>query len=297
MQIALSLKALLVAALVVAANAVVAQTTSAMRAGDVAVGDGVRIHYVDGGDAKSSTTILFVPGWSMSSAVWRDQMLAFAATARVVSIDPRSQGQSTITTRSNTPEQRAQDLHQVIQSLALRNIVLVGWSQGVQDVAAYAAAFAGSAISRYVLVDAAVGAGAAESLAHPGALQQQLDRLVIYEQHPREYLQGMMTAIIRSREGREHIAEYVEIGLRTPPDLGISMLIMDFIAYDRRPALAKFNRPTLIIASAHADDIEAQRDMSKQIEDARFVVIEDAGHAVFLDQPKQFHDLVAEFVQ
>lgn len=97
----------------------------------------------------------------MSVAVWQEQMTGFASTARVVSIDPRSQGQSTITTKSNTPEQRAQDLHQVIRSLALENIVLVGWSQGVQDVAAYAAAFEGDNITGYVLVDAAVSSGAA----------------------------------------------------------------------------------------------------------------------------------------
>jgi non-heme chloroperoxidase len=273
------------------------ETHAALRDGDVDVGDGVRIHYVDGGAAGTNTTILFVPGWCMSSAVWRDQLNAFASSARVVSIDPRSQGQSTITTKSNTPEQRAQDLHRVIRSLALTNVVLVGWSQGVQDLAAYANSFEGDGISGYVLVDAAVGSGAAASVARPEALKQQLELLVMYQQSPNEYLHGMMNAIIRSAEGRKRIDEFVTIGLRTPPDLGVSMLVMDFIAYDRRPALAKFNRPTLIIAAAESDELEAQREMSRQIKDARFEAIEDAGHAVFLDQPERFRALLADFVR
>ena len=277
--------------------AAMTQASPNAREGDIAVGSGVQIHYVEGGDRNAKTTILFIPGWSMSTAVWRDQMTAFASTAHVVSIDPRSQGHSTITTQSNTPEQRAQDLRRVIQSLALTNIVLVGWSQGVQDVAAYAAAFQGGAISGYVLVDASVGAGAAVAVAHPEALTQQLDELAIYAQHPKEYLQGMMNAIIRSPEGRKRIDEYVDVGLCTPPDLGIGMLVMDFIAYDRRPALAKFNRPTLIIAATQSSDVEAQREMSRLIKDARFVTIDDAGHAVFLDQPQRFHEILADFVR
>jgi microsomal epoxide hydrolase len=273
-----------------------AQTQPSLHAGDIDVGEGVRIHYVEAGDPHETTTLLFVPGWSTSSAIWRDQMTAFASQARVVSIDPRSQGESTITVKSNTPEQRAKDLHEVIRSLGLENIVLVGWSQGVQDVAAYAAAFAGESILGYVLVDAAVGSGAAASVAKPQELQQSLERLVLYQQHQKEYLHGMMNAIIRSPQGRARIEEYVAIGLRTPPDLGISMLMMDFIAYDRRPTLARFNRPTLIIAAADSSEIEAQREMSRQIRNVRFEVIANAGHAVFIDQPDRFHALLADFV-
>jgi pimeloyl-ACP methyl ester carboxylesterase len=268
-----------------------------MREGDVNVGDGVRIHYVDGGARDAKRTLLFVPGWCTSADIWRDPMQEFSSSARVVSIDPRSQGRSTVTPRGNTPERRAQDLRQVIRALGLGEVVLVGWSQGVQDVAAYAAAFHGEGVAGYVLVDAALGAGAAAAVAQPAALKQQLERLVVYQQHPKEYLEGMMNAIIQSPEGRSRIAEYIETGLRTPPDLGISMLLVDIIAYDRRPALASFDRPTLIIASAVSDELEAQRAMAKQIPGAEVAVIENAGHAVFLDQPQRFRELLEGFLR
>jgi hypothetical protein len=85
----------------------------------------------------------------------------------------------------------------------------------------------------------------ADAVAHPEELRQQLERFAMYEQFPKQYLAGMMSAIIRSPEGRKRIDDYVKIGLRTPPDVGISMLMMDFIAKDRRAALARFNRPAL----------------------------------------------------
>jgi microsomal epoxide hydrolase len=146
-----------------------AQPSAPFRQGDVTVAPGVRIHYVEAGEPDAQAAILFVPGWSMSAAVWRDQMAGFAGSTRVVAIDPRSQGASTITTQANTPEQRAHDLREVMRSLALGKVVLVGWSQGVQDVAAYAAAFQGDAVAGYVLVDSAVGAGAAAAVSRPSS--------------------------------------------------------------------------------------------------------------------------------
>lgn len=267
------------------------------RTGKVEVESGVRIHYVDAGDRASKTTLLFVPGWSMSGAVWRDQVERFAAVARVVAIDPRSQGESTIAMRSNTPERRAQDIREVIRSLGLSNVVLVGWSQGVQDVAAYALAFNGESVAGYVLVDSAVGAGPAAAVAQPEQLKQMLERLAIYSQYQPQYLRGMMNAIIRSPQGRARIDEFVEIGMRTPPDLGIGMLMLDFVAVDRRGALDKFNRPTLVIAAADAGDLEGQRESARRIKGARIEVIADAGHALFLDQPQKFNDLLADFLR
>jgi microsomal epoxide hydrolase len=265
--------------------------------GDITVEPDVRIHYVDAGPRNAKNTLLFVPGWSMTTAVWREQIARFSSSARVVAIDPRSQGYSTITTKSNTPERRAQDIRQVMQTLGLRDVVLIGWSQGVQDVAAYATAFNGEGIAGYVLVDSALGAGAAAAVAKPDDLKQQLERLALYSRYQKEYLRGMMNAIIRTPQGKANIDEYVEQGMRTPPDLGISMLVLDFIAVDRRAALEKFNRPTLVIAAADSGDIAAQREMATRIAGARFESIPDAGHAVFLDQPQRFYDVLADFVR
>ena len=274
-----------------------AQAQSNQHAGSVAVEPDVAIHYLEAGERQGALSYLFVPGWASTSAVWRDQLAAFAGRGRVVAIDPRSQGLSTVTTRGNTPERRARDIREVIRALGLSNVVLVGWSQGVQDVAAYAAAFEGEQIAGYVLVDAAVSAGPAIAEAEPKAFRQELERMGIYSRYPREYLKGLFDAIIASPAGKARIPELVELGLRTPPDLGIGMLMTDFLVIDRRPALKKFNRPTLVIAAAGADDLDSQREMAKAIAGARFELLPDAGHAVFLDQPQRFEQLLADFAK
>lgn len=266
-------------------------------AGNVDVGEGVRIHYVEAGDPGAFVTVLLVPGWSTSSAIWRDQVASLSATSRVVAIDPRSQGESTVSLTANTPEQRARDLRAVVQSLRLTNVVLVGWSQGVQDLAAYAAAYQGEGVAGYVLVDSTVGSGPAAAVQRPRQLEQQLARMALYVRHQKEFLRGMMEAIITSPRARERIDEYVAIGSRTPPDIGVSMLLMDFIAVDRTSALAAFNRPTLVIAASQSEELQAQRDMATRIGQARLETIDNAGHAVFLDQPERFRELLEAFIR
>ena len=60
--------------------------------------------------------------------------------------------------------------------------------------------------------------------------------------------------------------------------------------------VAKIDKPTLVIASATSSELAAQKQMAADIPDATLHVVEDAGHAVFLDQSKEFSTLLARFL-
>jgi non-heme chloroperoxidase len=66
------------------------------------------------------------------------------------------------------------------------------------------------------------------------------------------------------------------------------MLIMDILGVDRRPALKKIDKPTLVVAASTSPLLQAQKDMAAVIPSARFVTVEGAGHALFVDAPEQF---------
>ena len=74
------------------------------------------------------------------------------------------------------------------------------------------------------------------------------------------------------------------------------MLIADMFGVNRTAALKKIECPTLIIASAKSDELARQQIVANQIPHARFEKIQDAAHAVFLDQPDRFDDLLRSFV-
>lgn len=262
------------------------------------IGGNVSLRTIEAGKFSSSAQpeLVFIPGWSTGSDIWRRQIETFAKTNRVIAFDPRSEGESTKTTNGNTPETRAQDLHALLERLHVQRAVLIGWSQGVQDVAAYVERYGTRDLAGIVLVDAAVSDGADGIAARPQETAAQFKMFAIYQAHQQEYLGGMMRAIISKPQGDETIEQLVNTGMKTPPDIGVSMLIADMFGVNRTPSLKKIDCPTLIIASTKSDELARQQAAAKQIPHARFEKIEDAGHAVFLDQPDRFDDILTSFV-
>jgi len=284
-----------IAFLIVASTAfVLADSVSVLRD----IGGNVSLRTIEAGKFRSGALpeLVFIPGWSTGADIWRRQIETFAKTNRVIAFDPRSQGESTKTTSGNTPETRAQDLHALLDRCGMRRPVLIGWSQGVQDVAAYVERYGTKDLAGIVLVDAAVSDGADGIAARRQETAAQFKMFAIYQAHQQEYLGGMMRAIISKPQGDGTIEQLVNTGMRTPPDIGVAMLIADMFGVNRTAALKKIDCPTLIIASAKSDELARQQAAAKQIPRARFETIEDAGHAVFLDQPDRFNDLLTSFV-
>ena len=263
----------------------------------VDVSNDVSLRVVEAGQLASGPTLVLIPGWSTTADIWREQISRFARSYRVISFDPRSQGKSTITTKGNTPETRAHDLHTLLDLLSVRYPVLVGWSQGVEDIAAFINRYGTGDLSGIVLVDAAISPGG-EGMAARGAQQTagQLKTYAFYQAHQQEYLTKMMRAIVSKPQSSDTVEELVTMGLKTPPDIGVAMRLADTFSVNRLPALKKIDCPTLVIASERSGELSQQEAQAKQISRARFEKIEDAAHAVFLDQPDRFNELVMTFV-
>jgi non-heme chloroperoxidase len=261
----------------------------------VTVAPGVKIRVIEAGPPAGGErpTLVLIPGWRLTAAVWQEQIARFSKTRRVISIDPRSQGASTKTAEGDTPEQRARDLHLILQTLCAGPIVLVGWSQGVQDVAAYVDQFGVSGVTRIVLVDSTVSAGAATP---PAATAQQLKQIAQFSRYPREATEGMFKAIIRRPLPKADIDRLVAEALKTPTAIGAAMLTDDLLGPDRTAALAKFTAPTLVIASATSPELDGQKAMAARLPHARFEAVADAAHAVFIDQPERFDALLEGFL-
>ncbi len=262
----------------------------------VEVAKGVSLRAIEAGKPGDQTALVFIPGWSTGADIWHRQINSFAKTQRVIAFDPRSEGESTKTTIGNTPENRAEDLHMLLERLGVRRPVLVGWSQGVQDIAAYVERYGSKDLAGIVLVDAAISDGAEGMVARPQATAAQFKMFAVYQAHQQEYLRGMMQAIISKPKSDEAIDQLVSTGVKTPPDVGVAMLVADMFGVNRTPAVKKINCPTLIIASAKSDELARQQAIAAEIRGARFEKVEDAAHAVFLDQPDRFNELVKSFV-
>jgi len=262
----------------------------------VEVGDGVSLRVIEAGKPGDAPALVFIPGWSTGGDIWRHQIDTFAKTHRVITFDPRSQGESATATSGNTPETRAQDLHVLLERLGVRRPVLIGWSQGVQDIAAFVERYGTKDLAGIVLVDAAVSDGAEGMVARSKETSEQFKMFAVYQAHQKEYLEGMMQAIISKPQSDGVIERLISTGMKTPSDIGVGMLVADMFGMNRTPALKKIECPTLIIASTKSFELPRQQAAAKQIPHARFEKIDDAAHAVFLDQPDRFDELLRTFV-
>ena len=262
----------------------------------VEVADGVSLRVIEAGKPGDRPVLVFIPGWSTGGDIWHHQVHTFAKNHRVIAFDPRSQGESTKTTSGNTPETRAQDLRALLERLGVRRPVLIGWSQGVQDVAAYVQRYGTKDLAGIVLVDAAVSDGADGMVARSQETAEQFKMFAVYQAHQKEYLEGMMHASISKPQSDGVIQRLVSTGMKTPSDIGVGMLVADMFGMNRTPALKKIECPTLIIASTKSFELPRQQAAANQIPHAHFEKVDDAAHAVFVDHPDRFDELVKNFV-
>jgi non-heme chloroperoxidase len=124
---------------------------------------------------------------------------------------------------------------------------------------------------------------------------RQLGLFALYADDPESYTRGMMRAIIKRPLSSGELDALVADALKTPTAIGEAMLVADLFSVDRSTALTKIDRPTLVIASGSSPELEAQKKMMAKLPQGRFEVMQDAGHAVFVDQPEQFDRLLTEF--
>jgi pimeloyl-ACP methyl ester carboxylesterase len=262
----------------------------------ITVAPGMELRTIEAGEGQGRPPIVFIPGWSTGADIWRDQLLRFSKDRRVIAIDPRSQGESTKSMSGNTPEQRAVDLHVLLEKQGVKRPVLVGWSQAVQDIAAYVERYGTQDIAGIVLIDAAVADGAKAIAERPQQAASLFRRLAIYHSDQQAYVRGFVQAIIGKPQAAGVVDHAIEVAMKTPASIGVSMLVADLFGADRTPALAKMDCPVMIIAAATSSELEQQKAEAKVLKNGKYVEIGDSAHAVFLDQPDRFSTALAEFI-
>jgi non-heme chloroperoxidase len=128
------------------------QAQERLSMGTITTKDGTKIFYKDWGMGQP---ILFSHGWPLSADAWDGQMLFFGQQGyRVVAHDRRSHGRSDQTWNGNHMDQYADDLAELIETLDLRDIVMIGHSTGGGEVAHYIGRHGSARVAKVVLVGA-----------------------------------------------------------------------------------------------------------------------------------------------
>jgi microsomal epoxide hydrolase len=291
--------ALLLAALALPATASHAAPVG-FESSSLVTSDGVRLHVIEEGQGRAGQPVIaFVPGWSMPASVWAKQIAALSATHKVVALDPRGQGESEIPAGGYTTERRAEDIRDLISRYG--PVVLVTWSLGSLEALQYVHKHGESGLRALVIVDSSVGEmSAAVSVPSPrkpppapGPQPSFQDELRL--DRPKA-IEQFLRAIFRTPQADRTIATLRDAALRMPLEASLSIFPGDRIPRERwRRTVNAFRKPLLYAVTpqyaAQARRLKANRPAT------RVEIFENAGHALFVDEPERFNTVLIEFLR
>jgi len=255
------------------------------------IGD-IDVKYLEAG--SGDRIIVFLTGWTLTSEMWKEQIPYFAARGfRVIAFDPRSQGKTTQTETGNTFRQHAADLYAFLLQVRAEHCFLVAWDSAVNTVLEYVSSPDSIRPNKIILVDGYPSALQKDDYPGTTTLSQLRAQFHQIQEDREKFTEQFISGLFKKPQDASFLKDIRKSSLKTP--IGASMsLFFDFATGDRLSALSRISVPTLIISTE--ENRPAGEYMRSKISRAEAVVIEDAGHAIFLDKPQAFSQAVEEFI-
>jgi len=248
--------------------------------------DGVRLHVIEAGP-PTAQTIVFVPGWTMPAWIFQLQINEFSRAYHVVAFDPRGQGDSDIPPSGYNLVRRGQDVGDLLAQLPGRPVLLVAWSLGVLDALSYVQQAGDARLAGLVLIDNSIGE---DPPPLPSRLPLRRGPKPERELLMRRFVQGMF----RSDPGEAYLERLTETALRVPPEAAAQLANYAAPRSYWRDAVYSVRKPLLYIVrprfAGQAGNLVARHPTAEIAE------FNEAGHALFVDEPARFDGLLQGFI-
>jgi pimeloyl-ACP methyl ester carboxylesterase len=265
--------------------------------GTIETRDGQHLFTIDKGTGRP---VVFIHGWTLSSAIWNLQIDALAARGlRTIAYDRRGHGQSSKPETGYDYEALTADLATLLDRLDLRNVVLVGHSMGAGEVVRYLARHGSARIGRVMLV-APTTPYALRTEDNPQGVDRAIyDKMVAALQTDRQAYLAAGAPGLLGRNAEPALTEWaMSIALQAAPQAQIGCL-RAFSETDFRRDLGAVTVPTVIVhgtADSPIAPINAQRTQAG-IAGSRVEIYEGAPHALFVTDAERFNRDLLQFAR
>lgn len=228
--------------------------------------------------------IIFSYGWLDDCSVWNYQIETFAKNYRVILCDHRGHGKSDKPKGDYSIETLSNDLHSIIQNLNLNRVNLVGFSMGGEAALAFILKHPRK-VAKLILV------GTTAKMAWPMHFLQFLRYILPYR---------MILAIVsRAKYYRPSpltIDANISRAIKVPRDIAYKYLV-EINKYDTRNMLSQIEIPTLIIIGEKDRlNFKGSQYLHRRIRGSKLQIIANSGHSVMIEKPKEFNQLVQQFI-
>ena len=271
----------------------------------VTTDDGAEVAVAEWG---AGPPIVLVHGLSLDHRSWHYQYVDLEDRFRLVGVDLRGHGRSTLGSEPVGPHRFAADLAAVLEQLDLRDAVVVGHSLGgtvLGQLCADRADLVHERVAGLVFVgtfaSAIAGEGRFRELFSPTMIRLAARFQTGTEPRRQANSRPLAYAMARSPFGPhpepEQVRFTLDMGSATAPAVMGGATVAN-IDYDVRDALAAIDRPSLVVRGAH-DSLSTERSVAQleaALADPEVVTFEGCGHLPMLEGRARFADVLAGFV-
>ena len=259
------------------------------------VSDELTIHYVSLGQGRP---LVFIPGWTMDTESFRENLGPLSADFRAIAYDPRSHGKSSRAQSGHDYRQHGADLAAFLDELELTDVVLLGWSAGACAAYSYFEQFGYGNVRAFVNIDQPPKA-VRETPADWGIDSR--EQLRQFEQHvaspQREEVARMAapTMFLNQPVGAALIEEFVSSSMSTPQPAASQLLReLNRSDYSETAREVAVRLPVLhIVKEEHGQ--AARRWIEANSPQSELCVL--GAHMMFLEFPAEFNAAVTRFLK
>ncbi|WP_026908859.1 alpha/beta fold hydrolase [Paucisalibacillus globulus] len=250
-------------------------------------------------DVGVGEPIVFIPGFTFTTEVFEKQVDYFSKTNRVIVIDPRSHGRSTITVHGNDYVTHGSDLASVLKQLDVTNVTLVGWSFGCLTAWEYVKQYGTERMKSMVFVDMppkSLSVQAEDWV--EGALD---DIAAIYTnslrtpQGQREFIEAYITGVMIQRDlNKGELTWLVEQSMKTPYYIAGNLFASGMFSDYRKEAKQVYETlPTLTVVAEHWAETAVEFTKFLSLETKIEVL---GGHMMFWEHAEKFNSILENFI-
>ncbi|MCF6775875.1 alpha/beta hydrolase [Thiotrichales bacterium 19X7-9] len=270
----------------------------------IQVSDGVKLNYISTGSGKP---MIMLPGGGLSKDIFKYQIEYFSIMMNVIALDKRGHGQSEKVDYGYRLARFAKDLYDVIESLNLNEIILMGHSLGASMIYTYIDLFGLDKISKLIIIDEPACLSVNPSWSEVerqnyGAIYN-LDSLheltdgFIHDtgNQLKHKIVDMMTTQYISDEQKAFILSCMKIS-----NMAAKQLYFNNICQDYRDVVRKINKPCLFITGEKSlHPYQSHQWLNKQVTNSQLYIFSESdggNHFMFVESPKLFNQVVEAFL-
>ncbi|MFF2174847.1 2-succinyl-6-hydroxy-2,4-cyclohexadiene-1-carboxylate synthase [Lysinibacillus sp. NPDC058147] len=257
--------------------------------------------YVEIWNEEAEQTLVALHGFTGSTATWRNLAKALPSV-RVIAIDLIGHGQTAIPQQISrfSMQEQIQDLEEVFGQLQLKKFTLLGYSMGGRVTLSYAISYP-ERIEKLILESASPGLQTSKERSERRARDNALAEKIISN--------GLLSFVnawenIPLFESQKRLPHSVQEAIRlerlSQKEEGLASSLRG-IGTGSQPSnwtsLDKLEYPVLLITGSLDEKFcKIALEMKALLKNAKHTTVNDAGHAIHVENPAEFATIVEEYL-